>query len=119
MVEVPIAKQVAQRSRGTARIALNYMQRVINFGSMDYFSVTEIDSEGLSKTDHTYLNALQEAGRPLSLNTLSAICRMSQQNLMVNEAYLLSMGKIIITPQGRQLVGKTETARGRKAAPAP
>jgi Holliday junction DNA helicase RuvB len=111
-VERNVAEEVAKRSRGTARLAIRYMQRVINYGSMQFFSDSEIDEEGLSKTDHVYLSALQEAGRPLSLNTLSAICRMSPQNLMDNESFLLSMGKIIITPQGRQLAG--QTARGAK-----
>ncbi len=99
-----VAAEVAQRSRGIARLALNYAEGVNDHG-LDYFSACRVDSIGLTDLDHAYLAALESAdGRPMSLNSIAQVVRESPKTLQTFvESELLRLGMIRVERTGRIL----------------
>lgn len=101
--------EIARRSRGVARHALNYAESVARHG-LDYFQDAEIDSLGLGPLERQYLDLLRKADRPLSAGTLASLTGESRENLVeIVEPALLALGLIEITTKGRILAG---TERG-------
>lgn len=121
-VEPEGARQIAERSRGTPRIANRLLRRVRDFaevrgdGTVTAGSAVEglelfgIDALGLDKVDRAILHALCDrfGGRPVGLTTL-AQCVGEEPDTVEDayEPYLLRQGLILRTPRGR-----TPTARG-------
>lgn len=96
---------VARRSRGAARTALDYADLVSRHG-IEILDRQGIDKEGLTSLDREYLTKLESAGRPLSLGTISAMVQEDQSVVRKEvEPFLLRIGRIEITPKGRQIVG--------------
>ncbi len=112
------AVEIANRSRGTPRIAGRLLKRVrditfyndekiINAKIADLaLDKLEIDKEGLDKMDRTYLLSIAEKynGGPVGVDTLAAL--MSEQKDLVEEIiepYLLQIGFVIRTSRGRCL----------------
>lgn len=115
-IDMKSAMQIAMRSRGTPRIANRLLKRVRDYAqvkadgnisietadaALDYF---EVDAIGLDKIDikilHTLISTFQ--GKPVGLNTLAvAIGEETDTMESVYEPYLLQMGLIKRTPQGR------------------
>jgi holliday junction DNA helicase RuvB len=114
------AEIVAQRSRGTPRIANRLLKRVRDFaqvrGSGDgtvtaelataALDLMEIDERGLDAMDRQLLRAIAEhhAGGPVGLQTMAATISEPVETLEdVVEPYLMQIGLLARTPRGRQL----------------
>ena len=112
------AMEIAQRARGTPRIAGRLLRRVADFALVDGDgSITKeladhaltrlgVDSLGLDGADRRYLKLIAEqyAGGPVGIETISAALSESRDSLEeVIEPYLLQQGLIQRTPRGRAL----------------
>jgi len=110
--------QIAQRSRGTPRIANRILRRVRDFAlvngttKVDHKAVTvalkllDIDSLGLDSMDRKILNVMKKfyQGGPVGIDALSATLGEDKQTIEeVYEPYLLKQGLILRTPRGRVL----------------
>ena len=115
------AYQIAVRSRGTPRIAIRLLKRIIDFsvvqnlGEISIDIVEEslkkmrIDSEGLDDMDRKYLKCISEDynGGPVGIETLSAAL-LEQKDIIedVIEPYLMQKGLVQRTSRGRILSKK-------------
>lgn len=108
------AKEIAARSRGSARASLDFAETVQRHG-LAAFDALEIDAIGLQPLDRAYLEALKRSRGPLSLATVSAMVQEDPQVIRREvEPYLLRLGLIMITPKGRELVStEVRGSRGR------
>jgi Holliday junction DNA helicase RuvB len=114
------ARRIAERSRGTPRIANRLLRRVRDFvevraegtitsaAAIEGLTVFGVDELGLDKVDRSILDVLcrRFAGRPVGLSTLSQ-CIGEEPDTIEDayEPYLLQQGLL------------QRTARGRVAAP--
>lgn len=107
------AGEIAKRSRGNARDAVNYAESVLLHG-LQYFELMEIDEQGLTKLDRQVLDVLRLAGRPLSLHTIAAMVQENATTIRdVVEPALIAVGLMEITPKGRQAVGSANGQHSR------
>lgn len=115
------SRSIAQRSRGTPRIALRMLRRVRDYlqakgcsgddacavvSAMEMLGVTE---QGLNPQDLAYLHALKEtfSGGPVGIGTLASTLGEDQGTLEDTvEPYLLQEGLIKRTARGRVLVAQ-------------
>ena len=110
------AREIAQRSRGTPRIAGRLLRRVRDFAAVDNAPIIdaavadkalrmlEVDSEGLDALDHRYLACIVKnyGGGPVGIETISAALSEPRDALEeIVEPYLLQQGFIGRTPRGR------------------
>lgn len=110
------AYEIAQRSRGTPRIANRLLKRVRDYstvledGAIDAktakrgLDILEIDNFGLDKTDRKILETLivTFGGCPVGIDTLAASSGEERGTIEdVYEPYLLQLGFISRTPRGR------------------
>src|SRR5438067_8473246 len=110
------AEAIAQRSRGTPRVANRLLKRVRDFaevrgaGSIDEpvavaaLEMLEVDSAGLDRLDREILRVIVEKfeGGPVGLSTLAvAVSEEADTIEDVYEPYLLQRGFIKRTPRGR------------------
>ncbi|EKD52820.1 MAG: hypothetical protein ACD_61C00229G0004 [uncultured bacterium] len=110
------ALEIAQRSRGTARIALKLLRRVRDYTLVEHGSITtpsniklsldfyQVDEEGLDETDRRLLRAIieQHKGGPVGLETLAALISESVDTITdLYEPYLLQSGFLSKTSKGR------------------
>lgn len=108
--------ELARRSRGTPRIALKLLKRIRDFAQIKNegkvtppivskaLDLLSIDTVGLTHSDRTYLETIisKHKGGPIGLSTLSAALSEDSVTLEeVVEPYLLQIGFIKKTPQGR------------------
>lgn len=104
---------IVKRCRGSARVALDYGALVLTHG-LTVFEGLQIDPRGLTPVDRRYLQAMTDAGRPLSLSTVAA---MIQEDPVVIrseiEPFLLKLGLIAITSKGRELAGNVAVSVDR------
>jgi Holliday junction DNA helicase RuvB len=111
------ARAVAERARGTPRVANRLLKRVRDFAEVRGSGVVtaevaaaaldllEVDHEGLDRLDREILRAIcgHYGGGPVGLNTLAVAVGEEQDTLEdVYEPYLLQRGLIERTPRGRQ-----------------
>ncbi len=120
VLEMPIstdaAKRIAERSRGTPRIASRTFRRVRDFATFaekseidvettdQALEALKIDSLGLDDVDIKYLSTIIDRfhGGPVGLETIASAIGEEIQNLEdVYEPYLLMIGMINRTPRGR------------------
>jgi len=109
---------LAQRSRGTPRIANRLLRRVRDFAAVnghttvDLESVSgamalfEIDSQGLDRVDRQILSLLatQFAAKPVGLSTLAVAIGEEPDTIeAVIEPYLIRIGYIQRTSRGREI----------------
>ena len=115
-VEAEGATKIAERSRGTPRIANRLLRRVRDFvevrgdgvvsgqAAEEGLALFGVDELGLDKVDRAILDALcrRFAGRPVGLTTL-AQCVGEETDTIEDayEPYLLQQGLIQRTPRGR------------------
>ena len=115
------AYQIAIRSRGTPRIAIRLLKRIIDFSvvqNLNEISVDiveeslkkmRIDSEGLDDMDRKYLKCISDDynGGPVGIETLSAAL-LEQKDIIedVIEPYLMQKGLVQRTSRGRILSKK-------------
>ena len=117
-VEPNGAAAVASRCRGTPRIANRLLRRIRDYALVKQCSsineavvvkalaMHRIDHLGLDPSDHGFLKtiALQFSGGPVGLSSLSAALGEDANTLeSVVEPYLLRIGFLQRTPQGRRL----------------
>jgi Holliday junction DNA helicase RuvB len=110
------AVAIAQRSRGTPRVANRLLKRVRDFAEVRHDGVVtaevaeaaldllEVDHEGLDRLDREILRAICEkfSGGPVGLSTLAVAVGEEQDTIEdVYEPYLLQRGLIERTPRGR------------------
>ena len=111
------AEVIASRSRGTPRIANNLLRRVRDYAQVrrdgnidtdvaaDALRVEGVDELGLDRLDRLYLETLAKnyGGGPAGINALAASANEEVQTLEdVVEPFLLKIGFIMRTPQGRK-----------------
>lgn len=110
-------EEIAQRGRGTPRVALRMLRRVRDFAevradgvitrqvSRDALELLDVDTLGLDDLDRRVLFTIIEKyqGGPVGLSTIAASISEEPDTIMdVVEPYLLQMGFLDRTPQGRQ-----------------
>jgi Holliday junction DNA helicase RuvB len=111
------AMAIAQRSRGTPRVANRLLKRVRDFAqvrgdgvitgdvAVAALDLLEVDHEGLDRLDREILRAICDkfAGGPVGLSTLAVAVGEERDTIEdVYEPYLLQQGLIARTPQGRK-----------------
>ena len=115
-IEPDGAVAIAQRSRGTPRVANRLLKRVRDYAEVRHSGVVtaeiahqalellEVDHEGLDRLDREILRAICEkfSGGPVGLSTLAVAVGEEQDTIEdVYEPYLLQRGLIERTPRGR------------------
>ena len=110
------AVAIAQRSRGTPRVANRLLKRVRDYAEVRHSGVVtgliaaaaldllEVDEQGLDRLDREILSAICEkfAGGPVGLSTLAVAVGEEQDTIEdVYEPYLLQRGLIERTARGR------------------
>jgi len=110
------AEAIAQRSRGTPRVANRLLKRVRDYAEVRGTGVVseevasaaldllEVDERGLDRLDREILRTICEkfAGGPVGLSTLAIAVGEEQDTIEdVYEPYLLQSGLIERTPRGR------------------
>ena len=120
VLNVPVhmdgAKAIAERSRGTPRVANRLLKRVRDHaqvhgdGTVDAalayaaLDAMGVDEEGLDRLDREILNVICErfGGGPVGLSTLAVAVHEEQDTIEdVYEPYLLQRGFLQRTPRGR------------------
>ena len=111
------AEEIAKRSRGTPRIANRLLRRVRDYSQVKYsgkinrdiaveaLNKEGVDSIGLDRLDRLYLETLARnyQGGPAGIKALAATINEDNQTLEdVVEPFLLKIGFIVRTPQGRK-----------------
>lgn len=118
--ELPLAisQAIAQRSRGTARIAVNnllwYRDCVQGDGGVatmelldQAFQMKGVDEQGLTRTDREYLRLLLDSEEAVGLDTLATTLGESIATLEESvEPFLLQQGFARRTPRGRVATDK-------------
>ncbi len=107
---------IAQRARGTPRVANRLLKRVRDYAevmadgvitkevALKGLSKLEIDSVGLDDIDHKVLHTIIDKfdGGPVGLETIAASINEDADTIMdVYEPYLLQLGFLERTPRGR------------------
>jgi Holliday junction DNA helicase RuvB len=120
MLKVPAdpegVAEVARRARGTPRIALRLLRRARDYAQVRgqghitremaalALDLMQVDPLGLDDVDRRVLKAIIEKynGGPVGLNTIAAAISEEADTIMdVVEPYLLQLGFLDRTPQGR------------------
>jgi Holliday junction DNA helicase RuvB len=112
------AREIAQRARGTPRIAGRLLKRVRDFAAVDKVSTIdakaadralsqlEVDSAGLDAMDRRYLRIISDhySGGPVGIETISAALSEPRDALEdIIEPFLIQRGFIQRTPRGRMM----------------
>lgn len=120
-VDLPGAREIAGRARGTPRIANNLILFVRDYAEQradgcinkqvasDALELLAIDANGLDEMDKRILRIVAEnyRGGPVGLSTIAVAVGEEQHTLEeVHEPYLIQEGYIQRTPQGRVLTPK-------------
>ncbi len=107
---------IAQRARGTPRVANRLLKRIRDYAqvmadgvitkkvALDGLSKLEIDSVGLDDIDHRVLHTIIDKfdGGPVGLDTIAAAINEDSDTIMdVYEPFLLQLGFLERTPRGR------------------
>ena len=115
-IEPAGARSIAERARGTPRVANRLLKRVRDFaevrggGVIDAASadaaldLLEVDHEGLDRLDREILSVIcrQFGGGPVGLSTLAVAVQEESDTIEdVYEPYLLQRGFLQRTPRGR------------------
>jgi Holliday junction DNA helicase RuvB len=110
------AREIAQRSRGTPRIANRFLRRVRDYAQVradgviteavarEALSRLEVDALGLDEVDHKVLRSIVEkfGGGPVGIETIAASISEEPDTIMdVYEPYLMQVGFLRRTPRGR------------------
>jgi len=114
-------REIAKRSRGTPREALQICRRVVEYAALnhletldvgaiiDLFNLLNIDEYGLSPLDKDYIRTLAETfkGGPSGIRVLASALGMDVETLEgVVEPYLMMLGFVTVTSRGRKLTDK-------------
>jgi Holliday junction DNA helicase RuvB len=114
--DLPGIEEIARRSRGTPRVALRLLRRVRDFAEVksdgvitgdvtrSALNLLNVDPLGLDDIDRKVLQTIIQKynGGPVGLNTIGASISEEPDTIMdVVEPYLMQLGFIDRTPQGR------------------
>jgi len=117
------AVEIAQRSRGTPRLANRLLRRVADFADVENLREIDrrvadlalvrqgIDAAGLDKVDRRILQIMQEQydGGPVGIETLAVTLNEDRDTIEdVYEPYLVYRGLIARTPRGRTLTASAK-----------
>jgi Holliday junction DNA helicase RuvB len=109
-------EEIGRRARGTPRVALRLLRRVRDYAQVradgtitaavanEALDLLQVDALGLDDVDRRVLKTIIEkhGGGPVGLNTIAASISEEQDTIMdVVEPYLLQLGLLERTPQGR------------------
>jgi len=109
-------EEIARRARGTPRVALRLLRRVRDYAQVradgvisrevatEALNLLDVDQSGLDEVDRRVLKTIIEKydGGPVGLNTIAASIGEESDTIMdVVEPYLLQLGFLDRTPQGR------------------
>jgi Holliday junction DNA helicase RuvB len=115
-VDQPGMEEIGRRARGTPRVALRLLRRVRDFAQVradglvtsqvarQALDLLQVDPLGLDEVDRRVLRTIIDKynGGPVGLNTIAASISEEQDTIMdVVEPYLLQLGFLDRTPQGR------------------
>ena len=115
-IDLDGAREIARRARGTPRVALRLLRRARDFAQVradgkidsqvagDALSLLNVDELGLDEMDRRVLATIIEKynGGPVGLSTIGASISEEPDTIMdVVEPYLLQLGFLDRTPQGR------------------
>jgi len=123
-------REIARRARGTPRIALRMLRRVRYFAEVKFtgqinktiartaLDMMNVDAMGLDEIDRRVLLTIIDKynGGPVGLNTIAASISEETDTVMdVIEPYLLQLGFLDRTSQGRLATALAYEHLGRKA----
>lgn len=126
------AKEIATRSRGTPRVTNRILRRVRDYAQVHHdnfitggvareaLEAFDVDPMGLDAMDRIYLSTVisKFGGGPVGLKTLSVAIGEDAETLEdVVEPYLVQVGFINRTPQGRMATPAAAKHLKKKAAP--
>lgn len=112
----PALLRIAERSRGTARFANNYLRRLRDFAQMENDGLLNeamalkglgylgVDAGGLTEIDRRILITIANARRAVGLKTIAQ--SVSEEERTIEDTYepwLIQRGLLLKTPNGRQL----------------
>lgn len=115
-IEAQAVTEIAQRSRGTPRVANRLLKRVRDYAQVradgkitepvahGALALMEVDELGLDEIDRKVLRTIIEkfGGGPVGLDTIAASISEEADTIMdVYEPYLLQLGFLDRTPRGR------------------
>ena len=115
-IDPDAAVEIAQRSRGTPRVANRLLKRVRDYAQVRAdghitlpvaraaLARLEVDERGLDATDYKLLRAIIQKfeGGPVGLDTIAAATSEESDTVEdVYEPYLLQVGLLMRTPRGR------------------
>ena len=116
------ANEIANRSRGTPRIANRLLRRVRDYAEVkaqgvvnkvvadEALKMLDVDLIGLDLMDRNFLNAIIEkfSGGPVGLDNLAAAIGEERETIEdVIEPYLIQQGYLMRTPRGRMATPKS------------
>lgn len=122
-IENKAAHIIATRSRGTPRISNRLLRRCRDFAqvnqsstiteplTLECLALHEVDAKGLDNLDRKYLRTLMEKfqGGPVGLKAIAAAIGEDEGSLEdLVEPYLMQMGLLDRTPQGRKATQATK-----------
>jgi holliday junction DNA helicase RuvB len=125
------ADRIAERSRGTPRVANRILRRVRDVAEVRHdgtisvevtaeaLELLDVDEQGLERTDRELLRAIVERfdGGPVGLSTLAVALGEETDTIEdVYEPYLLQLGFLQRTPRGRVV---TKLGRAHMGVPKP
>jgi Holliday junction DNA helicase RuvB len=117
-IDPDAANEIAQRSRGTPRVANRLLKRIRDYAqvrasgeithviAIDALTLLNVDHFGLDQIDRRLLQSIAERyqGGPVGLETVSAVVGEETGTIEeVVEPYLLQQGFLQRTPRGRVL----------------
>lgn len=123
-IDASAALAIAERSRGTPRIALKLLKRVRDYAQIaesaaitapfvnQALDLLAIDTLGLDENDRRFLKLLitKHNGGPVGLSTIAATVRDDPGTIEeVVEPYLIQIGFLRRTSQGRVVTDKAKT----------
>jgi len=129
-VDVTGSREIALRSRGTARLAKRWLRRVRDYAQVEgdgrvdgaqaarALEILKIDDVGLDETDIKLLRALIEKfdGGPVGVNNLAAVIGEEEETIQeVYEPYLIQEGFLKRTAKGRQAMPRAFEHLGLQA----
>ncbi len=131
-MEPPGARELARRSRGTPRITNRLLRRVRDYAQVraegviteqvahDALRLEGIDELGLDRLDYAVLRVIKDTynGGPVGIEALAATLNEERDTLEdVVEPYLLKIGFLARTPQGRRITRKAYEHLGEPPPP--
>ena len=129
-VERPGAAEIARRSRGTPRIANRLLRRVRDYAQVkgdggitravayDALDREGVDGRGLDRLDRRFLTAIieQYGGGPVGIEAVAATINDEAETLAeMVEPYLLKIGFIVRSPNGRRATAPAYSHLGYQA----